>query len=64
MPLNNLRKIRMIGDLLGGTERYYYGPTVREALLAAAQDYVCCGHFRHVRDAYRYIKGDKLYEIV
>lgn len=64
MALNKLVKIRIIGDLLEGTERYYEGPTTREALLAAAQDWVCCGHYRHVKEAFRFLKGVKLYEIV
>lgn len=64
MGLNKLVRIRIIGDLLEGTERYYEGPTVREALLTAAQDWVCCGHYRHVQEAFRFLKGVKLYEIV
>jgi len=52
-------KIRILGTLLEGTERLYEGPTVREALLSAAQDFVCCGHFKKVMDAFLFLKNTR-----
>lgn len=55
--------VRIVGDLLEGTERTYIGPSEREALLSAAQDWVCCGHFAHVKDAFNFLLDTGLYEL-
>jgi hypothetical protein len=56
-------KIRIVGDLLPGTEREYQGPSEREALLTCAQDLVCCDHFATVKEAFESLGVTVLYDV-
>ena len=64
MTMTTITRIRMIGDVLPGTERYYQGPSTREALLTAAVDWCLAGWTSSVREAYRLITALDLWEEV
>ena len=56
-------RILIVGPVLEGTERVYRGPSEREALLTAATDWFCCGHFGSVSEAFENIRENGLYDV-
>lgn len=57
-------KIRIIGDILPDTERYYEGPSIREACLTAAQDWFCAGHYDSVKTCFEIISEMEMYDVL